>query len=207
MKRRGSALNVAFLDLIFMSLLAITAILALVQINPESKVPPAIETRGKFLIVVEWQDNSKDDIDVYVRDPENHVLYFQSRDTGLMHLEYDDLGTREKDLATSAPDDMELVDRNEERVVLRGTTPGEYVVNIHMFSKKESTPTEVTIILYQLIGNDKELVRKHRVLRESGDEQTAFRFTVTDTELIRNINELPHLIVNRPVDRNGRPLR
>lgn len=206
MKRRGSSLSVGFLDLILAALITIVAILALIQINPDSKVPPAIETRGKFLIVIQWEDGSADDVDLYVKDPSNRIVFFRNRDIGLMHLEYDDMGTRTDQLMSSTGEEVKI-DRNEERIVLRGTVPGEYIVNVHMFSKKETTPAKVTAILYQLIGNDKELVRKERILLRDGHEQTAFRFTVTETEMIRDINELPHNIFRRANGANGRPIR
>lgn len=206
MRRKESALSVAFLDLILITLICVVAILALIQINPESKVPPAIETRGKFLVVIQWQDDSGDDVDVYVRDPQNRIVFFQNRDTGLMHLEYDDLGTR-SDRIMSVKGEEVKVDRNEERVVLRGTVPGEYVVNVHMYAKHEPGPAKVTIILYELIGNDKELFRRERVLRMSGDEATAFRFTVTEQETVRGVNEMPFTIVRRVHGPGGRPLR
>ena len=206
MRRRRSALSVAFLDLILISLICFVAILALIQINPESKVPPAIETRGKFLIVIQWEDGSGDDVDIYVRDPKGEVVYFQNRDIGLMHLEYDDMGTRTDTMMSVAGEEVKI-DRNEERVVLRGTLAGEYVVNVQMYSKRELKPAEVTVILYQLIGNDKELVRKKRTLTRSGDEMTGFRFTVTEAETIRGINELPHAIVRKVHGAGGGRLR
>lgn len=203
MRKNDSALSVAFLDLILILLIFFIAILALIQINPEAKAPPAIETRGKFLVLIQWEDDSPDDVDLYVRDPENRIVFFQSRDIGLMHLEYDDLGTRSDRLQSKIGEEVK-VDRNEERIVLRGTVPGEYVINVHMYAKNRPEPARVTIALWQLIGNDRELHRVERVLERRGDEKTAFRFTVTEAETVNGINEMPFTIVRQAHGPNGR---
>lgn len=200
MKRKKVVTDVVFVDLTLNALLAFVALFvwALIQINPESVVKPTIETRGKFLIVIEWDDGSRDDVDIYVQDPTGKIVYFRNRDTGLMHLEYDDLGSRSDTVVTQ---DGEIkLDRNEERAVLRGTIPGEYIVNVHMYRKTESDPTKVTTHLYQLIGNDKELHSVERTLTRQREEQTAFRFTITPAELVRDINVLPKPIIGRLAD-------
>lgn len=205
MHRPSSALSVGFLDLILISLICIVAILALIQINPDKRKPPAIETTGKFLIVIQWNDVSADDVDLYVRDPAGRIIFYRNRDIGLMHLEHDDLGTVNDTMMSTGGEVR--IERNEERAVLRGTVPGEYIVNVHMYRKRDFGPTEVTVVLYRLIGMDRELARRTRVLVQNGDEKTAFRFTVTEGEKVRNINDLPYTIVRKALDGNGRPVR
>lgn len=208
MSRRTFSLPDSFIDIALICIggLALMFVAAVLRMNPENKIPPAVETRGKFLVIIQWPDGSADDVDLYVKDPEGHVVFFQNRDTGLMHLEHDDLGSR-SDIVTSATGQEIKIDRNEERTVLRGTIPGEYVVNVHMYAKNDPNPTKVTVILYQLIGSDKELTRKERILLQSGDEKTAFRFTVTEAETVRGINELPFTIVRAAHGPDGRILR
>lgn len=196
MKQDNETVSVAFIDMLFILLIFFIVILALIQINPESVVKPAIETRGKFLITIQWEDGSRDDVDIYVQGPDGKIAYFQSRNNELMHLEYDDRGTVGDKVVSSVAGEV-ILDRNEERVVLRGTIPGEYTVNVHMFRKTETQPTHVKAALYQLIGSDKELHRTENILTVQGQEATAFRFTVTETEFIRGINDLPKPIMGR----------
>lgn len=195
MSRDNETVSVSFIDMLFILLIFFVVILALIQINPENVVKPAIETRGKFLVLIEWEDGSRDDIDIFVQGPSGKIIYYGNRDTGLMHLEYDDLGTKSD--KTVGPNGEVVLDRNEERVVLRGTLPGEYVVNVHVFRKTETGPTKVKAYLHQLIGNDKLLHKTERVFTRQGEEQTAFRFTVTREDFIRDINELPKPIMRQ----------
>ena len=96
MKRHRMEHHVVFLDLIMNALLCFTAlfIIAYVQIRPDAVAEPVIATAGQYAVVLEWPDDSADDVDLYVRDPRGKISYFQNRDVGLMHLEHDDLGTR-----------------------------------------------------------------------------------------------------------------
>ena len=48
----------------------------------------------EFLITVFWPDNLEDDVDIYVEDPAGNLVWFKSREPGLMHLDRDDLGKR-----------------------------------------------------------------------------------------------------------------
>jgi hypothetical protein len=88
-----------------------------------------------------------------------------------MQLEHDDLGTQATGYGRGT--------RNVERTVLRGTTPGQYVVNTHLFSRSSGTaPIPVSVQLWDLQGDDRLLKTRTVYLTHAGDEQTPFRFTV-----------------------------
>ncbi|MEY4745087.1 MAG: hypothetical protein RL272_1032 [Candidatus Parcubacteria bacterium] len=204
-----------FVDLMMSTLVVVTALLiasSAVEKEKEKRKQEREEsnlrTDGKYAIIVEWPDASPDDVDLYVRDPAGNIAYFSARDVGLMHLEHDDQGAL-SDRAVS-PGGQVTVERNEERVILRGTLPGEYVVNVHMYHKQSQAPTPVTISLYLLKGADAELAKKVRVLRRDGDESTAFRFIVDADGSVRSINELPRSLLGggsspNPFQNGGSP--
>ncbi len=189
-----------FVDLMMSTLVVVTALLIASNAVEKEKAQrkqaqdaASLKTDGKYAVVMEWPDASPDDVDLYVQDPSGKIAYFSARDLGLMHLEHDDQGSVSDRTLTSHGD--VTVERNEERVILRGVIPGEYVVNVHMYDKRSPKPTPVTIRLYRLKGEDTEIVSKERVLRRSGDEATAFRFTVKDDDSIGAINELGRSLV------------
>lgn len=194
MKRHRMEHRVVFLDLIMNALLCFTAlfIVAYVQIRPESEDEPVIKTEGQFAVILEWPDDSEDDVDLYVRNPRGTVSYFQSRDVGLMHLEHDDLGSR-NDVVSEGGVDIRVA-TNQERVIIRGIIPGEYTVNVHMYSKRDPRPTRAIVALFRIRGRDHEIVKKERVLDHDGHEHTAFRFTLDRSGLISKINEMPRTI-------------
>ena len=116
------------------------------------------------------------------------LVAFLRREVGLMHLDRDDLGHRNDTVVTEwGP--IEFKD-NREIVTVRGTVPGEYVVNVHMYMKRsEAEEVSVTIHL-EKINPYSTVMIKEVVLRLSGDEKTAFRFSVDKEGEVNDIRNL-----------------
>ena len=110
--------------------------------NPVAKKADII-VKAEFLITVFWPDNLEDDVDIYVEDPAGNLVWFKSREPGLMHLDRDDLGKRNDEVTTAAG--TILFPENREIVTLRGIVPGEYVVIVHCYFKVRGDPVPVTI--------------------------------------------------------------
>jgi hypothetical protein len=189
--------DITFLDILMNALVVFIAlfILTVIKIKP-SESEPTVKTDGKYIIVVTWDDASEDDVDTYVMDPRGNIVYFRNKEAGLMHLERDDLGKGNDAIFGSRGEKIE-VEKNEERVVLRGTIPGEYIVNVHMFFKRDRTTTNVKITLLKLEKPGSPIVEKERVLKYSGDEKTAFRFVIKDDGGVSGISELPRNLINQ----------
>lgn len=190
--RRRLASNVVFTDLSLNALLSflVLFVLAYLRMNPVAKKDANIETYGEFAIVATWTNGKDDDVDLYVRDPNGKTAYFRSRDSGLMNLEYDDLG-QVSDSASAASGKKVEVHFNSERVVIRGILPGEYVVNVGMYRKGEPNPTPILVTLYRIRGQDKELLHNELLLEAEGDEKTAFRFTLDSAGVLVGTSDLP----------------
>jgi hypothetical protein len=172
---------VASFDLVVCLLL----VFLMLVLSLKDTTPPAIQTLGTYAVVMTWEDGSVDDIDLYVRDPEGNICYFGYTDVGLMHLEYDDLGT----------DITRGVSARGERTVIRGVSAGEYTVNVHAYDKPSTGPVKVRVRLYRLAGEDTLLHEETVTLVRTGDEETAFRFVVkTDGSVVR-FNRLPARMV------------
>ena len=115
--------NLPFLDLLFNVLIGFVFlfIVSFLLINPIAKRAD-IEVKAEFLITVFWPDNLEDDVDIYVEDPAGNLVWFKSREPGLMHLDRDDLGKRNDEVVTAAG--TILFPENREIVTLRGIVPG-----------------------------------------------------------------------------------
>ena len=98
-----------------------------------------------------------------------------------------------------------LIEKNEERAIIRGIIPGEYIVNVHMFRKVDQSENKVKISLIKLSGQDTIVVEKEVVLKENGDEETAFRFTLGIDGKVGNINQLPRKFVRNVVNQEMTP--
>lgn len=187
----------AFLDLLFNTLLCFAAlfVLSFILINP-SKKENNIKAKADFMITVTWNKDLDDDVDTYVEDPVGNLVAFMRREEGLMHLDRDDLGHR-NDTINTPNGPIEYKD-NREIVTLRGFIPGEYVVNVHMYMKREKAPTEVMIVLEKL-NPYMIIMAKNVILTTNGQEDTAFRFVVDSEGVVTKVNELKKTLVKSKV--------
>ena len=197
--KRNYHTNMAFLDLLFNTLLCFAALfcLAFILINP-SKKNKTVEAKAEFMITIIWPADMDDDVDTYVEDPEGNLVAFNRREQGLMHLDRDDVGFSSDRIQTS----FGVVEYKENReiVSLRGIVPGEYVVNVHMYTKREDKETPVTILL-EKINPFKLVTARNVVLVQQGDEKTAFRFTLDDEGKVIDTNNLEKSLTSK----NPRP--
>ena len=189
MRKRTYDTNVAFLDLLFNTLLCFAALftLSFVMINP-SRENANTESKAEFIITITWPHEQDNDVDVYVEDPEGHLVSFNRREDGLMHLDRDDLGHRNDTIQT--PDGPITYNENREIVSIRGILPGEYIVNVHMYHKNSVEDCPVTIQLDK-INPFKTVTIKEVTLVIKEEEKTAFRFTVSQNGDVIDVNELP----------------
>ena len=195
MKQRQYYSNLPFVDLLFNVLIGFVFlfIVSFLLINPIAKRAD-IEVKAEFLITVMWPDNLEDDVDTYVEDPAGNLVWFRSREPGLMHLDRDDLGKRNDEVTTAAG--TILFPENREIVTLRGIVPGEYVVNVHMYFKVGEEPVPVTIQIDKI--NPYSVVLRETIeLKNKGDEVTVARFSVKSNGDVINVNKLQKKLVER----------
>jgi len=184
-----------FIDVLFCCLLMLVAILFLLKSEEEqTKMRPP---NTLYEVVLTWDGNSEDDLDLYVQASSGHVVSFNNREGGegsLISLNHDALGkSRNNSLATNA--EGKVVGFNEEVVAFRGATEGENIVTVHVYSKVDEKPTEATITLIK-IKPFKEIVVRKKIFEATGDEKTAFRFRTDKNGEVIDVNELPASLLN-----------
>ena len=178
--------NLAFTDLLFNILLGVFILywLASLLINdPESK---QIDTVAQALIILEWPDESGNDIDLWVRDPNGVIVGYQNRDAGNMSLERDDLGAA-NDIITLGGKQVKLK-RNHEVITLRGFSPGKYMISVHYYRHannsmggtvaKGGSITPVTVRLIMVNPRYSLVFEKETTLTKQGDEYPMFQFVI-----------------------------
>ena len=185
-----------FIDVLFCCLLMLVAILFLLK-SEEQKTktrPPNV----LYEVVLTWDGNSEDDLDLYVRAASGHTVSFNNREGGqgsLISLDHDALGKRRNNSLAQGVEGT-VVDFNEEVVSFRGVTGGDNIVNVHVYSKRDEEPTKATIRLIR-IKPFKEVVVKEKEFVATGDQKTAFRFTTNKDGDIIDISELPADLLNQ----------
>ena len=191
--------NLAFVDFLFILLLAFISmlILALLLINPVTK-KSEVERKAEYIIVLEWDNDSQDDVDLWVRNPLKKHVSFKNKVEGLMHLDKDDLGSINDTLVL--PDGTrQIILLNREVVSLRGWHPGEYIINVHMFNKRTTIPTNITVQMIK-INPYKILFEEKVVMLKRGEEMTIRRITLGRLGDIIDTNKDPASIINDPTE-------
>ena len=185
--RQGDSQD-TFTDLLFNALLgfAFMFVAAFALISDPEKTG-AIESKAEVLITVRWPDSHPDDVDTLVEDPAGNLLWYNNRDTGLMHLDRDDRGIMQDRLLV----DGKSVDNplNQETVTLRALQPGEYVVNLLHYQANYAAPLPVTVKVEKLNPEVTVVFYGSRDLTGAGDEQTAIRFTIDADGNVSNTSE------------------
>jgi hypothetical protein len=142
--------SLGFIDLLFNILLgfAFLFIIAFLLIKPEAKKKD-FDRRAEFVVILEWDHDAPDDLDLYVQDPTNDKVSFRLPIVNYMHLDKDDLGKR-NDTIINADGSTSTVMINREVVTIRGIMAGEYIINAHYYSTRvyngsQLEPNERTI--------------------------------------------------------------
>lgn len=137
--------NLAFVDLLFNLLVGFTSlfVISFMLINPIAK-SGVVEPPILLLAEATWPPESESDIDMYMRGPNGVTVYFANRDASYMVLERDDLG-RSNDTYVVNGEEF-VIKRNYEMISITALPPGEYVLNVHNFSRDgETIPVEVSL--------------------------------------------------------------
>lgn len=145
---RSADLPAPFFDFA-MSVLFVFVALFMLSTMTEPQPPQAgiITPKAEFLIELTWDDGSRDDVDLYARGPDGKVVFFGRRDSSLMFLDRDNVGSN--NTVESAAGPLELRDRKEV-VTVRAVVPGEYTFNGHMFRKNSPAPVKLKLQVIKL---------------------------------------------------------
>jgi len=136
--------TIGFTDMLFNILVgfAFLFIVAFLLIKPEAKKED-FERKAEFVVVLEWDHDQPDDIDLYVEDPTNSTVHFRLPITNFMYLDKDDLGFA-NDIVKNVDGTITKVNINREVVTIRGIIPGEYIINAHYYSARKWTGQTLT---------------------------------------------------------------
>lgn len=175
--------NLAFVDLLFNLLVGFTSlfVIAFLLINPVAK-KGVIDPPVRLLIEMTWGDESPTDIDLYVKGPDNKIVYYANRSNGYVTLKRDDLGHQSDTFSVGAK--TVTVSRNYEITTMTALPDGDYVVNVHFYSNSntqlysEEVKVRVTDLQPYNVHYDSTFVLKHR------EEYTVLVFKVVDGKIV-----------------------
>lgn len=184
-------------------------VIAFLLINPPTKKEDAPK-KAEYLIIIEWDDNANDDVDLWVRDPNGVTVSFTNKTGGLLNLEKDDLGAS-NDQWRKPDGSIVTIPINREVITMRGIVPGRYQVAAHIYSRKVAVRTQVdgstevrrdtsdgtitaTLVKINPYG---EVYTKIQVYQSKGQVFTLFNFELDIDGKVTAIDESRNNIISR----------
>ncbi|MFH0892633.1 MAG: hypothetical protein V1867_07740 [Candidatus Falkowbacteria bacterium] len=159
--------------IIMFCLFVLTSIMA----KLEEKKNADIKIQAEFMITLTWEDQSQDDVDIWLEDPLGNVLWFRNKEIPMAHIDRDDLG-KINDTITLANGETIKYEHNQEIVTIRGFISGEWTLNIHMYRKRDKEPISAEIKIEKLNPSVKTLFYKKLLLSRQWEEVTVTRFSM-----------------------------
>ncbi|QIG73921.1 hypothetical protein PP935_gp146 [Rhizobium phage RHph_N34] len=168
---------IAFTDFLLACLTVSIVLLSLVlqkYVELKTTVQGNTIDKSEFLIEMTWEEGSPNDVDLLVQDPRGSLVFYQTREIGMMTLDRDDRGS---DNNTVFLDNGQSVTNKIRREVvsIRGIIPGKYVVNGRMFANNSGQPSNVKITVRKL-NPYVEISEKSYTLLSRTDEKTYVSF-------------------------------
>ncbi len=186
-----------FYDMLFNMLIAFVFcfIVALLAMNPMARKTGDIPSKAEFIITLSWPDMNPDDIDAWAQDPAGNLVWFRSREAGLMHLDRDDRGLENDTIVIDGKTVVNPL--NQEVITIRGIAPGEYTVNANYYESKDGLPVPVTLSVIKVNPVAEVVFYGQQTLARKGDEVTMVRFTVLPDGSVTGVNTLPKKLVEK----------
>ena len=183
-----------FTDLLFNALLGFTFLflIAIMFMNPVAK-KGIIDPKAEYIITIAWPDNSPDDVDTWVEDPNGILIWFRNREAGLVHLDRDDRGQVNDTINVNGEEIQNPL--NQEVVTIRGVVPGEYVVNVHYYATETQLPLPVTVKVSKVNPALEIVYYGDTLLEKKGDEKTAVRFVIDKSGKVSQISHISKSLV------------
>lgn len=197
--------NITFFDLLFNTVLGFTFFFAicLILMNiQKAKTDPNIKTKAEFVITLTWDSNAEglgDDIDLWIEDPEDNIIFFKNKELGLSHLDRDDLGNTNDSIITA--DGRKIsIPINQEIGTIRGIIPGEWTVNIHMYRKRIKEPSNVEVKIEKLNPTVKIVAYEKYLMKTDLEEITVARFMVSNDGTVLFIDKIPKKLIEKKLE-------
>ena len=195
--RRKYNITAGFLDLLFNCLISFFIILlfVLVLVNPENTNNKDIELKAEFMITMEWESDDPNDIDLFVQLPNRKVVFYGGREASGASLDRDDQGTR-NDIIVMEDGSKLIIKENWEHVIIRKIVPGEYTVNILMYTQSLNYPVSRVMVKVERLNPHRLVYKNTLTLDNIRQEKTVVRFRMDDSGKVTNINKIFKSLIN-----------
>lgn len=158
--------------------LLVFAVIIIALISPP-RTEDGVPKKAEFIITIDWPgDYNRSDVDIWIKTPDDGILFFKNKQVGFLTLERDDTGGGSDTILTDSG--STTININEETVTMRGIQPGEYIINVHLYkSIPEQLPVEVKVKILKLNPNIETVLNTNVILISDRQEIFVTRMTLS----------------------------
>lgn len=189
---RNQNFLLSYIDLLMNLSISFAAIfmLSVMLINRPVKAQHAVDERARLLIVMTWDSQSADDLDLWVKTPGGEKVGYTHPNGLVANLQRDDMGPIND--YVELPNGTRQYRRfNQEITSIRSMAEGHYIVNVEFFrrhpdpenGRRSQGSVRCTVELIQVDPSYKQLEQRAITMAEAGDEETAFSFDITNGQV------------------------
>lgn len=184
-----------FLDVLF-NVLMVLMVLVVLSMPLQIIKKETLVKKAEYIVQIQWNNDSSDDIDLWFRSPEGYVVYYGNKQRGIYYLERDDLG-HINDTIIRPDGSKEVVYNNQETLTIRGSPPGTYSMTVFFYKKRTKADYSNTVVLELIQLNPYKLIHQKVVtLDTAGQEINMGNFSIDGTGKVVDVFEEDILIFN-----------
>ncbi len=185
--------NVVYRDLLLLLVLVGFTLFIIIssQVSSKNKNEQDAEQKilGSLVAEIAWPQNQNNDIDLWIKAPDQNAVGYSNKSAGLCDLVRDDLGI------TGDP-----MPGNYENIFCRGLVPGEYRINVFYYNNKDVEKEVPVMFSLKIKFSESKIDYSYRseiFMTRRGQEITLVSFTVLEDGTIdpKSVNNIQKSIL------------
>ena len=189
MFRSKNSIGLSYVDYLTFMVACLSVLFCLAFIKMAKIINDAnMKEKAEFIVEIDWDEGSNNDVDLWMLDPANNILNFKNRQVGLMSLDHDNQGTT-SERVTLQDGTTKQVEYRREVGTIRGIIPGKYTINIQMYSYREPLKPSPVKISIKKLNPYSEVMTKVITLDQQNQEETVVNMILDNNGKVVSLDQ------------------
>ena len=173
---------------------ALPIFVTLIQILKNNE---GIVHKAEFVLTLTWDKKDKNDMDLWLKDPNGNIIYYKDKEDAAMFLDRDDLGHENDKIIINGVEKIIYI--NQEIISIRAIVPGKWTVAVHFYKRHDKSPPgtiiPITVRMDKLNPKIQIMFNEDLKIKWTWQEVTVASFEVLPDGTVANVQ----LGVNEPM--------